>query len=367
MNDMTQGAMVPAPMTDDEIIDVLASSLYPGAARPSVAMVLAYCRAANLDPFQKPVHIVPMSVKTGTKNKYGRDETAMRDVIMPGIGLYRIQAARTGQYAGMDEPSLGPMRELSYTDKKTEWSGPSGNKTAKDTFFERTITYPEWVTVTVYRLVGGFRVPFPAREYWIENYATAGRDSDAPNAMWAKRTIGQIIKCAEAQALRKGFPEVGSQPTAEEMEGRAYPETIEAEPSEPKTATMPRRASEAAAAAPALTDETTTQQGNPFTPAAAPELVERVEAPAQAPAAAAPPAQAPVPTPAPAPAATGNVSPPATADLASEGQRKNVQIVAQARKIDLQMLLNELGFSLDVTTLDGMTNVQFKALKAKLA
>lgn len=38
--------------------------------------------------------------------------------------------------------------------------------------------------------------------------------------MWKKRGRGQLAKCAEAQALRKGFPEVGNQPTADEMEGK---------------------------------------------------------------------------------------------------------------------------------------------------
>ncbi|CAJ0997499.1 hypothetical protein SODG_005668 [Sodalis praecaptivus] len=41
-----------------------------------------------------------------------------------------------------------------------------------------------------------------------------------PNAMWKKRPYGQIAKCAEAQALRKAWPEIGQQPTAEEMEGK---------------------------------------------------------------------------------------------------------------------------------------------------
>jgi hypothetical protein len=38
--------------------------------------------------------------------------------------------------------------------------------------------------------------------------------------MWFKRPYGQISKCAEAQALRKAFPELGSQATADEMEGK---------------------------------------------------------------------------------------------------------------------------------------------------
>jgi hypothetical protein len=126
----------------------------------------------------------------------------MRDVVMPGIGLYRIQAARTGEHVGTDEPVFGPLIDLRCGDQ--------------------TIQVPEWCRVTVYRLKGGQPRAFTATEYWLENYATASKKTADPNAMWKKRSRGQLAKCAEAQALRKGFPEVGSQPTAEEMEGKGY-------------------------------------------------------------------------------------------------------------------------------------------------
>ena len=171
----------------------LENSLYPGAKKESIDLVLAYCRAAGLDPMQKPVHIVPMSVKQG--NQY-----VWRDVIMPGIGSYRIQASRSQVHAGTSAPEFGPMIEEELAGVK--------------------VTYPEWCKVIVKKVIGSLIAEYASVEYWKENYATAGKDTIAPNAMWKRRARGQLAKCAEAQALRKAFPELGSQPTAEEMEGK---------------------------------------------------------------------------------------------------------------------------------------------------
>lgn len=182
-------------IAEAELVKVLKSSLYPGASDESVKLVLGYCRASGLDPMQKPVHIVPM---------WDSKESRMRDVIMPGIGLYRTQAARSGEYAGITEPDFGP--------DVTENIG--GVET----------TYPAWCRVTVKRkLPDGSVAEFTAVERWKENYAVKGgkEKSIAPNAMWLKRPYGQIAKCAQAQALRMAFPEVGSSPTADEMEGKS--------------------------------------------------------------------------------------------------------------------------------------------------
>lgn len=180
-------------LRDEELLAVLGSSLYPGAAPASIKLVLGYCKAAGLDPMQKPVHIVPM---------WDGKTRQMRDVIMPGIGLYRTQAARNG-CAGVTEPEFGP-------DITEEIGGAQ-------------TTYPVWCKVTVRRrLATGEIVDYTAKEFWRENYAVRGgqEKSIAPNAMWSKRPYGQIAKCAEAQALRKAFPEIGSEPTADEMEGK---------------------------------------------------------------------------------------------------------------------------------------------------
>lgn len=207
----------PTLINDSELIAVLQSSIYPGAKESSIRLVIDYCRAGKLDPMQKPVHIVPMSVSTGRKDDNGWDIKEMRDVIMPGVGLYRTQASRTGQYLGHSEPEFGPTKVLRFTEKVTEWV--DRKKTEREVPAE--IEYPEWCKVTIRRqLPGGQVAEFTVVERWLENYATKSNKDNAPNAMWRKRPFAQLAKCANAQALREAFPELGAQPTAEEMEGK---------------------------------------------------------------------------------------------------------------------------------------------------
>lgn len=175
---------------------VLTDAVFPAAERPeSIIMALAYCRARNLDIFKKPVQIVPI---------YDKKRGGMVDTVWPGIAELRTTAMRTGSFAGFDDTAYGPMIE--------------------ETLGELSVRYPEWAQCTVYRLIAGQRVPFVGpKVYWIETYATAGRNTKAPNSMWAKRPRGQLEKCAEAAALRRAFPEeIGNEYAAEEVEGQAF-------------------------------------------------------------------------------------------------------------------------------------------------
>ncbi len=178
---------------DRAIMNALRDSFYPGAREDSILMVLNYCKAAGLDPMTRPVHIVPMNVK-----KPGTRDYEWRDVVMPGIEFYRTKADRTGRYAGQDDDEFGPEVH------NDAWG----------------ISYPLWCKTTVYKITEVGRVPYSAKVFWMEAYATKGKDSTAPNAMWSKRPYGQLSKCSEAAALRKAFPEVGGQQTADEMYGK---------------------------------------------------------------------------------------------------------------------------------------------------
>lgn len=124
-----------------------------------------FVRVANhtgLDPFRRQIYAVKRQGKM---------------TIQTGIDGYRAIAARTGVYAGQDDASF---------------SGLSKNK-----------QHPGTATVTVYKLVGGIRVPFTASARWDEYYPGDG----GVGTMWRKMEHNQLAKCAEALALRKAFPE----------------------------------------------------------------------------------------------------------------------------------------------------------------
>jgi phage recombination protein Bet len=206
----------------------LTEAVYPSAKTPdSIIMALSYCKARKLDPFKRPVHIVPMyDPKGGEDGRGGYVET-----IWPGISELRTTAFRTGQYAGCDETEFGPEKTQIFQGEKDVWK--NRQKVGTETIAVE-VTFPEWARVTVHRLVGNHIVKFVGpKVYWIESYASQGK-LDVPNSMWAERPIGQIEKCAEAGALRRAFPEeLGNMLSAEEMEGRRLvPEALASQPSE---------------------------------------------------------------------------------------------------------------------------------------
>lgn len=174
---------------------VLRTMIWPNAqSDESVLLAIDYCRARNLDAFKRQVHIVAV---------WNREAKCMVDTLWPGIAELRTTASRTGSYAGRDNPIYGPW--------VTQTLGSAID-----------FRFREWAQVTVYRIVQGQRVAFTGdRVYFLETYAPKRNDDPTPNAMWLKRPIGQLTKCADANVLRIAFPEeIGGEYAAEEMEGQ---------------------------------------------------------------------------------------------------------------------------------------------------
>lgn len=228
---------------------VLVEATWPSAkTADAVILALNYCKARNLDPMKKPVHIVPM---------YDSKKKDYVETIWPSISELRTTAFRTRQYAGADETEFGPTIKRKFSGKVKEWENNSSRYVEKIIEVE----FPEWARITVYRLVEGQRCKFVGpRVKWLEAYATIG-NTDLPNEMWQTRSEGQLDKCAEAAALRKAFPEeLGGEQTAEEMAGRriiidhdideaprpALPASGKAAPNPDKPAPNPAQAATAA-------------------------------------------------------------------------------------------------------------------------
>lgn len=185
----------------------LVEAVFPAARSvEGVLLALSYCRARKLDPFKRPVHVVPI---------WDSNRRAYVESVWPGIGELRTTAFRTGNYAGSDAAIFGPDVTETFKGRVKDGQG------WKDATV--TVTFPEWCQFTVYRLIKGQRVAMPGpRVYWRETYARQGK-SDLPNDMWGKRPRGQLEKCAEAAALRRAFPEeIGNEIAAEEAAGQSF-------------------------------------------------------------------------------------------------------------------------------------------------
>lgn len=175
----------------------LIDAVFPAAkTTDAVVLALSYCKARKLDPFKRPVHIVPV---------WDSDKNCYVETVWPGIAEHRTTAFRTKQYAGADAAQFGPEKTKTFTG------------TTKKGNINATVTFAEWAQLTVYRMIEGQRVPMPGpRVYWLETYSRVGR-TEVPNERWVRAPFQMLEKCAEAAALRRAFPEeIGDEPVAEE-------------------------------------------------------------------------------------------------------------------------------------------------------
>ena len=170
----TPGALVPCrlPVASQTLAQigldpgtwaVLTDSIFPGARTPEgVLLAVRYCQARGLDVMKRPVHVVPMWSKALNREV---------ETVWPGIAEVQTTAARTGCWAGLDSPKLGP--------EVTKTFRGSVKRDGRWEEAEVTLTFPQWAEVTVYRLVNGVRCPFSETVFWEETYARAGRSRAA--------------------------------------------------------------------------------------------------------------------------------------------------------------------------------------------
>lgn len=145
-----------------------------GQERPfsDVISFLYICSRTGLDPILKQIYAVYR-----WDYRLGKE----RMVVQTGIDGMRLTAQRTKQYAGQDDIVFTPEDE--------------------------STKYPTKATCTVYKNVNGTLVKFTASARWSEyaQYSKTQAGSKLSD-MWERMPYNQLGKCAEALALRKGFP-----------------------------------------------------------------------------------------------------------------------------------------------------------------
>jgi phage recombination protein Bet len=142
-------------VTADQL-DLIRRTIAKDATPDELKLYLFDCHRQGVHPLDKLIHFTKRS------GKY---------TPITSIDFMRIRAADTGEMAGSDDPRF-------------EDAGGPGFA----------------ATVTVYRLTNGQRFAYQATARWSEY------KPEANDFMWRKMPHTMLGKCAEALALRKGFP-----------------------------------------------------------------------------------------------------------------------------------------------------------------
>lgn len=162
------------------------------------------CRRFGLDPLRRQIYVIV----------YNKDRSDKRRVVyVTAIDGYRAIADRTGNYRP------GPRSVETNKDAVDPATNPQGIVSA--TAAVQKFSHGEWheFSETVY-----WDEFAPLKEIW-EFYAALGKKKPSGKfeldrtSNWARMGRTMLQKCAEAQALRRGWPdEYGDLYTSEEMD-----------------------------------------------------------------------------------------------------------------------------------------------------
>jgi len=150
-----------------------------GASPEEFAVLMEIAKERRLNPLLRQIHFV---------KRWDNQKSRYVWAAQISIDGMRAVAQRTGRYNGQDEPEFGPLNGKGF---------------------------PEWSKVRVYRK--DWDRPAVGLVYWREYVQTT--QAGQPTKFWLDMPMNQLAKCAEAQALRKAFPEdCGGLYTDTEME-----------------------------------------------------------------------------------------------------------------------------------------------------
>lgn len=187
-------------LTDKDLKTLEMAGIIPnGTPAAMVAVFSRVCSEKRLSPFSKQIHLTGYNTKEGKKY-----------AIITGIDGFRSLAARTGLHAGTDDTKYDILPNGSF-------------KTAAQLMAEKRL--PASAAVTVWKVVAGQRVSFTHTAVFVE-FSTGQQK-------WATMPIQMIGKCAEAFALKKGWPDELADLHVEDEIGAFEGNTIQAQQLDP--------------------------------------------------------------------------------------------------------------------------------------
>lgn len=161
-------------LTEEAIKNLAAAGIIPNGTPPAqVAIFAQVCADKKLSPFSKHIYLMPANTKQGTKY-----------VIVTGVDGFRLLATRSGAYAGSDDPRFNVQSDGSF--KTLNEIMQSGRPA-------------ETCTVTVYRIVQGYRAAFTA--------TVAMKEFNKNTPLWLSAPNHMLAIKAENHAIKKGFSE----------------------------------------------------------------------------------------------------------------------------------------------------------------
>lgn len=150
-----------------EQVALIKSQIAPKATDDELKLFLYQAQKSGLDPLAKQIYCI---------HRY--QDGAEKMTIQTAIDGFRVVADRSSTYAGQDAPE--------YVHDK------NGQLVA--------------AKVKVYKFKGDNRY-LAAEGFALYNEYCQRKKDGTPMAMWAKMPYTMLAKCAEAQALRKAYPQ----------------------------------------------------------------------------------------------------------------------------------------------------------------
>lgn len=177
------------PRLSQKDIDLLKRTVAKGVSDDEFALFLWVCKKHKLDPLTRQIYCVRRFLQKHHQDEKGIWHSGYQMTIQMGVDGIRSLAARDHRdFGGCDEPEF-------------EFAKAGDKIPTKATVRLRKKGLAEWPVVGVC--------------YWDE-FAPVNMESDAA-FFWRRMPKHMLAKCAEAQAIRKGYPELADIYATEEM------------------------------------------------------------------------------------------------------------------------------------------------------